>query len=282
MERMVSMIEIGKIVPNPYQPRHVFDQEALQELAASIACHGVLQPITVRRVGGLFELIAGERRLRAAYMAGLKQIPSIIMEMSDEQSAVVALIENIQRKDLSYLEEAAGYQRLAEEYHMTQEEIAHLMGKTQSAVANKLRILRLSEGVKQVLTEYGLTERHARALLRLPAGERQLDAALYMGRMNLTVRQAEAYVETLLQSDAVLLEGKTARETGLASSLAGSGSKKGRPRVRRYIRDIRLFTNTVKKAASYMTDAGVPVEIKENQNERYYEMVVRVPYDLGR
>ena len=103
-----------------------------------------------------------------------------------------------------------------------------------------------------------------------------------MGRMNLTVRQAEAYVETLLQSDAVLLEGKTARETGLASSLAGSGSKKGRPRVRRYIRDIRLFTNTVKKAASYMTDAGVPVEIKENQNERYYEMVVRVPYDLGR
>lgn len=260
----VRSIEMEKIVPNPYQPRQRFEPEALKELADSIACHGVLQPVTVRRVGGLYELIAGERRLRAAQMAGFDQIPAIVVEADEEESAVLALIENIQRQDLSYMEEALAYQRLARDYHMTQEEIARIMGKTQSAVANKLRILRLTEPVKHILSKYGLTERHARALLKLTGEEEQLAAARYIAEKGLNVRECEAYIESVLS-------GRASRQKGKAQSMQ-------RPKVRRYIRDIRLFTNTVNKAVSYMQEAGVPVQVKEKKAEGYYEMMIRVPY----
>lgn len=260
----VRSIEMEKIVPNPYQPRQRFEPEALKELADSIACHGVLQPVTVRRVGGLYELIAGERRLRAAQMAGFDQIPAIVVKADEEESAVLALIENIQRQDLSYMEEALAYQRLARDYHMTQEEIARIMGKTQSAVANKLRILRLTEPVKHILSKYGLTERHARALLKLTGEEEQLAAARYIAEKGLNVRECEAYIESVLS-------GRASRQKGKAQSMQ-------RPKVRRYIRDIRLFTNTVNKAVSYMQEAGVPVQVKEKKAEGYYEMMIRVPY----
>lgn len=261
---IVQCIEVRKIVPNPYQPRRVFEPEALKELAASIASHGVIQPITVRRVGGLFELIAGERRLRATQMAGLKEIPAIVVAADDEESAVLALIENIQRQDLNYIEEALGYQKLAEEYHMTQEEIARLMGKTQSAVANKLRILRLSDETKRILAEYGLTERHARALLRLPNEEQQAAVAKHIAEKGMNVRDSEAYIELLMNQ-------KRSRRAGLCEP-------QHRPKIKRFIRDIRLFTNTVNRAALYMKEAGVPVQVAENQTEGYYEMVIRVPY----
>ena len=267
-ELLVRSIEVRKIVPNPCQPRRIFEPEGLRELAASIASHGVLQPITVRRVGGLYELIAGERRLRATKMAGLVQIPAIVVEADEEESAVLALIENIQRQDLSYIEEALGYQRLAREYHMTQEEIAQMMGKTQSAVANKLRILRLCDEVKQILAEYGLPERHARALLRLTDEKQQVQAAMQMAEKGMNVREAESYIEQLLQQE-------PQKEQAAQRCLE---SQRKRQRIRRYVRDIRLFTNTVSKAASYLKEAGVPVYVAENIADQYYEMVIRVPY----
>ena len=276
---IVQCIGVDKIVPNPQQPRRVFEQAALQELAESIANHGVIQPVTLRRVGGLFELIAGERRLRATQMAGLKAIPAIVVDADGEESAVLALIENIQRENLSYMEEALGYLKLAQEYHMTQEEIAKLMGKTQSAVANKLRILRLCGETKRILAEYGLTERHARALLRLSEEEQQVQTAKLIAVKGMNVRETEEYIENLLIKQQEVLPGRC---------LPLSGTVKGevknrltRPRIKRFIRDIRLFTNTVNRAALYMKEAGVPVQVAENKNEGYYEMVIRVPYQTG-
>ena len=276
---IVQCIGVDKIVPNPQQPRRVFEQAALQELAESIANHGVIQPVTLRRVGGLFELIAGERRLRATQMAGLKAIPAIVVDADDEESAVLALIENIQRENLSYMEEALGYLKLAQEYHMTQEEIAKLMGKTQSAVANKLRILRLCGETKRILAEYGLTERHARALLRLSKEEQQVQTAKLIAVKGMNVRETEEYIENLLIKQQEVLP-----ERGLPLSGTVKGEVKNRltrPRIKRFIRDIRLFTNTVNRAALYMKEAGVPVQVAENKNEGYYEMVIRVPYQTG-
>ena len=276
---IVQCIGVDKIVPNPQQPRRVFEQAALQELAESIANHGVIQPVTLRRVGGLFELIAGERRLRATQMAGLKAIPAIVVDADDEESAVLALIENIQRENLSYMEEALGYLKLAQEYHMTQEEIAKLMGKTQSAVANKLRILRLCGETKRILAEYGLTERHARALLRLSEEEQQVKTAKLIAVKGMNVRETEEYIENLLMKQQEVLP-----ERGLPLSGTVKGEVKNRltrPRIKRFIRDIRLFTNTVNRAALYMKEAGVPVQVAENKNEGYYEMVIRVPYQTG-
>ena len=276
---IVQCIEVDKIVPNPQQPRRVFEPDALKELAESITSHGVIQPVTLRRVGGLYELIAGERRLRATQMAGLKVIPAIVVDADDEESAVLALIENIQRENLSYMEEALGYLKLARQYHMTQEEIAKLMGKTQSAVANKLRILRLFGETKRILAEYGLTERHARALLRISNEEQQVKAAKMIAVKGMNVRESEEYIENLLAKRQDIV-------SSLASPLGGAvidglRPEGARPKIKRFIRDIRLFTNTVNRAALYMKEAGVPVQVAENKNEGYYEMVIRVPYQTG-
>ena len=276
---IVQCIGVDKIVPNPQQPRRVFEQAALQELAESIANHGVIQPVTLRRVGGLFELIAGERRLRATQMAGLKAIPAIVVDADDEESAVLALIENIQRENLSYMEEALGYLKLAQEYHMTQEEIAKLMGKTQSAVANKLRILRLCGETKRILAEYGLTERHARALLRLSEEEQQVQTAKLIAVKGMNVRETEEYIENLLIKQQKVLPERCLPLSGTVKEEVKN--RLTRPRIKRFIRDIRLFTNTVNRAALYMKEAGVPVQVAENKNEGYYEMVIRVPYQTG-
>lgn len=267
----VRLIDVRQIVENPDQPRLVFEEEALRELAASIQKHGVLQPITVRRRGGgRYELIAGERRLRAAQLAGLQEVPAILLDVSDEESAVLALIENIQRQDLSYMEEAQGYQKLTEAYGMTQEDIAEMMGKSQSAVANKMRLLKLSEAVQQALAEFGLTERHARALLKLSDEKLQLEAAIAIGKQGLNVREAEFYID-LIQSGLSTADAAEVEDEG-------KDVPRKKPHVKRYVRDIRLFTNTVSKAALYMQEAGVPVEVTENKTDAYYEMVVRVPY----
>ena len=256
----VQSIEIDKIRPNPYQPRVTFDNAALKELTASIAEHGVLQPITVRRLGNSYELIAGERRLRASQQAGFSTIPAIIVEASDEKSSVLAMIENIQRQNLNYFEEAQGYQNLAEDYNLRQEEIARMMGKSQSAVANKLRLLKLPLAVRRALIENDLSERHARALLRLPEDEAREKLLKRIIKENLTVKRTEELVEAILQS-----EEKKPEEP------------EDKQRIRRYIKDIRLFTNTVQKAAQLMKDAGVPVEVTEDKNNEFYEMIIRIP-----
>ena len=206
-QKLKTYMETGRVVflpersirPNPAQPRKFFHQESLNELSDSIRQHGILQPLSVRRVEEGYELVAGERRLRAARQAGLTDIPCIIMRMDDRASGMAAMIENLQRQDLHYIEEALGLSRLVAEHHMSQEQLARLLGKSQSAVANKLRLLRHSEAVLQVLRETGLTERHARALLKLKDEMQKLTAVAEISRQGMSVARAEAYIDSLLQ-----------------------------------------------------------------------------------
>lgn len=206
-QKLRTYMESGRVVflpprnirPNPTQPRKVFREDALQDLAESIRRHGILQPLSVRRVGAFYELIAGERRLRAAQIAGLTEIPCIVMNMDEQESGAVALVENLQRQDLDYIEEARGICTLMDKFSMSQEQAAKLLGKSQSAIANKLRILRHSAPVLQALREADLTERHARALLRLPAEGEKLQAIAVIARLNMSVARTEQYIDSLLE-----------------------------------------------------------------------------------
>jgi ParB family chromosome partitioning protein len=195
----VVFLPARSIRPNPAQPRKVFRPEALAELSESIRHHGILQPLTVRRSGLGYELIAGERRLRAAQMAGLTEIPCIIMQMDDRESGMAAMIENLQRQDLDFIEEAQGIASLMSLFDMNQEQAARMLGKSQSAVANKLRLLRHSETVLAALREGNLTERHGRALLKLELEQEKLAAISVIARRNMSVSRTETYIEELLQ-----------------------------------------------------------------------------------
>ena len=205
-QKLRTYMETGRVVflparaikPNPAQPRELFDPGALEELAESIRRHGILQPLSVRRVGVTYELIAGERRLRAGQLAGLTEIPCIVMTMDDKESGMVALVENLQRQDLDFIEEAAGIARLMDVWSMSQEQAARLLGKSQSAIANKLRLLRHSFPVLQAIREAELTERHARALLKLPTEPDKLKAIVVMQKNQMSVARAEQYIEELL------------------------------------------------------------------------------------
>ena len=208
-QKLKTYMETGRVVflppkairPNPAQPRKVFREEALEELAESIRRHGILQPLSVRRVGTSYELIAGERRLRAGILAGLTEIPCIVMQMDDKESGMTALVENIQRQDLDYIEQAKGIQLLMEKWTMSQEQVARVLGKSQSAVANKLRLLRHSDKVLERLRHTGLTERHARALLKLETDGQKLQAVETICRLNMSVSRAEEYIEALLRGE---------------------------------------------------------------------------------
>ena len=205
-QKLKTYMETGRVMflparairPNPAQPRKFFQEEALAELADSIRQHGILQPLSVRRVGTGYELIAGERRLRAAQLAGLNEIPCIVMTMDDRESGMAAMVENLQRQDLDYVEEAQGISRLMENWSMSQEQAAKLLGTSQSAIANKLRILRHSPQVLRALREAGLTERHARALLKLRTEEEKLGAIAVISQQAMSVTRAERYIQDLL------------------------------------------------------------------------------------
>ena len=205
-QKLKTYMETGRVVflpvknirPNPAQPRKVFSPEALDELADSIRRHGILQPLSVRRVGTTYELIAGERRLRAAQIAGVTDVPCILMAMDDRESGMAAMVENLQRQDLDFIEEAMGIRRLLTDFGMSQEQAARLLGKSQSAIANKLRILRHSDAVLEQLRAAGLSERHARALLKLPGDEEKLPAIAQIARQGLNVAQTEKYIQSLL------------------------------------------------------------------------------------
>ena len=221
-QKLKTYMETGRVVflparsirPNPNQPRKIFRQDALEELAQSIRQHGILQPLTVRRVGITYELIAGERRLRAAQLAGLPEIPCIIMQMDAQESSAAAMIENLQRQDLDYLEEAAGIAKLMDQCCLSQEQAARILGKSQSTVANKLRILRHSEPVLTALREAGLTERHARALLRLPNEADKLSAIREIVRQSMSVSRTDQYITSLLSG-----KEKTARKANVGAFL---------------------------------------------------------------
>ena len=208
-QKLRTYMETGRVVfvparairPNPAQPRKIFKEEALAELAESISRHGILQPLSVRRVGNTYELIAGERRLRAAQMAGLTEIPCIVMTMDEQESGLAAMIENLQRQDLDFIEEAQGIARLMDKCNLSQEQAARMLGKSQSAVANKLRILKHSPQVLNALRIHDLTERHGRALLKLPREEDKLSAIAVIARMGMSVARTEQYIEELLKEE---------------------------------------------------------------------------------
>lgn len=252
----VQYIPLGRIRPNPQQPRRSFDEEGLSELAASIRSCGILQPLTVRRAGEGYELVAGERRLRAARIAGLREVPCLVAQVGEEDSALLALMENLQRRDLDCWEEAQAIARLISRYGLSQEEAARRLGRAQPTVANKLRLLRLPEDVRALLRENGLTERHARALLRLQDPEVQRRAAGDMVRRGMNVAQAEAYVEKLLQSAQVTPP---------------------RGRSTYIIKDVRLFLNSVDRGLHLMRQAGVDAGWDRQDTDREILLTIRIP-----
>lgn len=252
----VQYIPLGRIRPNPQQPRHSFDEEGLAELAASIRSCGILQPLTVRRAGEGYELVAGERRLRAARIAGLREVPCLVAQVGEEDSALLALMENLQRRDLDCWEEAQAIARLISRYGLSQEEAARRLGRAQPTVANKLRLLRLPEDVRALLRENGLTERHARALLRLQDPEVQRRAAGDIVRRGMNVAQAEAYVEKLLQSAQVTPP---------------------RGRSTYIIKDVRLFLNSVDRGLHLMRQAGVDAGWNRQDTDREILLTIRIP-----
>lgn len=254
-------IPLDKIRPNPYQPRKHFDPAALTELSESIRLHGLMQPVTVRKIGGGYELVAGERRTRAARLAGLIEVPALVVEASENQSAVLALIENLQRQDLRFLEEAESYYHLIHEHGFTQEELAERIGKSQSAVANKLRILRLSPLVKKIIEDNYLTERHARALLKLGDEQTQLKLLKTICRKKLNVKQTEEEVDRLLKKE---LEPREREEQNERARLI-------------HVRDMRIFKNTVQKAVAYIQKAGVNATCTEKEKKDYVEYTIRIP-----
>lgn len=251
-----ASLSVDEIMPNPYQPRRHFDVSALEELAASIKQVGVITPISVRRAACGYELICGERRLRAAKLAGLERIPAVIMNLTDKESAVVAITENLQRRDLSFFEEAESMQNLIEFHSMTQEQVAEQLGKSQAAVANKLRLLRLPESVKRVVSEGKLCERHARALLRLPNEELQLAAARRAAEAQMNVSATEKMIQKMLEDEP--------KKTMLRREAASSE------------KSLRLFKNTVNKTLEMLKKSGIMPSISQNESEDCIEYVIRL------
>jgi ParB family chromosome partitioning protein len=257
-EREIINIPITKIRQNMYQPRKIFNQEALIELSESIREFGVLQPISVRRINdNLFELVAGERRLRASQLAGLTEIPAIIVDITDTESAVLALIENLQREDLNYLEEAEGYYNLIKEHGFTQEELAVRIGKKQSTIANKLRLLKLSNEVKEMLISEGLTERHARALLKLEDESLQKKVIGEVIKKGLTVKKTEELIEKILNENQNI----------------NKNNKNNKNKYKWNI-NTKIITNTIKQI---MEKSGIEAEYKQKELDEYLEIVVRIP-----
>ena len=266
--RNVSYVPVEDIVPGPLQPRQHFSREGLEELRDSIAQHGVLQPLTVRQKGERFELIAGERRLRAARMAGLTEVPCILMDVDMESSGVIALIENIQRRDLDFIEEAEGINQLIRLFGLSQEQTARRLGKSQSAVANKLRLLRLPRDVLERLRTEGLSERHARALLRLEGAERQRQALDFIIDQRMNVAAAEAYIDRLCADSPEIPPPERAQ----------------RPAARRksvfLLKDVRLFLNTMDRSVDLMRSGGVDASVRREETEDALVVTVRIPKSL--
>lgn len=253
----VREIPIDRVRANPYQPRRQFDERELKELAASIETYGLLQPVLVRpKSNSWYELIAGERRVRAVRLLGRATIPALVRELDDEDMGLLALLENLQRLDLSFWEEAEGYARLLSEFDLTQEELAQRLGKSQSTIANKLRLLRLPDSIRHNISREIFTERHARALLRLPEAETQEKVAEKIVSENLTVQATEQLIARIL------------------------GETKPKEKKARFIRvykDIRLFINSVRRAAAELRQAGLEVTVKERETDNSWEISIVVP-----
>lgn len=253
-EGQLILLELVK--PNPYQPRRSFDPVKIDELAQSIKTYGLLQPIIVRRHNNLYQIVAGERRYLACQKLGWSRMQALVREYSDSAMATIALIENLQREDLSFLEEAAAYERLMLEFGLTQEVLAQRLGKSQSAIANKIRLLKLSERIKKIFKEKALTERHARALLKLSEEAQQLEIIEEVLEKELNVKQTETLVEKAL--------GKKEKGSRIRFS-------KG------VVRDLRIFLNTLRQAIRVIEEAGLDLKVAEKDCGEYYEVKIWFP-----
>ncbi len=256
-QKLKTYLESGRVIflptriirPNPAQPRKVFRQEALEELADSICQHGILQPLSVRRVGNFYELIAGERRLRAAALAGLAEVPCIVMTMDEKESGMAAMIENLQRQDLDFIEEARGISNLMDQWRISQEQVAKILGKSQSAIANKLRLLRHSPEVLAAIRAGNLTERHARALLKLTTEEEKLALIGTVVQTGASVARTEAMVEQLL---------------------AGQ-----RPRQSRL--NVNTFLNSLNQSLAKIQSGGVSAISERRETEHEIVLTITIP-----
>lgn len=259
MHKEIKLIDVNKILPNPNQPRKTFDESALQELALSIKQCGVIQPLTVKASMGdmLYELVSGERRLRASKMAGLTHVPCVIVSADEESFEVMSLVENIQREDLSFIEEAKAYATLIEQYGMSQQELSQKVGKRQSTISNKLRILKLDDTLIEMIVEHNLTERHARALLNLPDSKMRLAALKEIVRRDLNVRQSEELIERLRGQ--VLL----------------NSAKRNVKNLFNY----KIYTNTIKQAYSEIVKTGMQAQYEENVFDDKIEVVITIPIE---
>ena len=252
----VTLLPIEKIIANPEQPRKVFKKEELEELSNSIRDYGVLQPILVRRMEqGIYSIIAGERRYRASCQAGLTEIPAIIQNLEEEQAALIALVENVQREDLNYIEEAKAYKKLMDDFKLTQAEIAQKVGKQQSTISNKIRLLTLPEDILELLTVHGLTERHARALLRIEEENNRRKIIDRIVKNNLNVKQTEKLIEEFLE---------------------GQAEQKRKKQKVNYI-SYKIYVNTIRKAFSQIKEIENDAVFSQEDKGEYLEVKITIP-----
>ena len=260
VEDKINRIALEQIKPGPYQPRSQFNESDLQELAQSIKAYGVIQPIIVRQISDGYQIIAGERRYRACCLLQLETIPAIVQDMNDEKAAAVSLIENLQRRELSYLEEANAYSMLINQFGLTQDELARKIGRSQPSIANKMRLLKLPEPVQSLISPDIITERHARALLKLNSTELQMTVLREVYEKDLTVKETEEMVASLCQHS--IPREKHEKENGQNVSMI--------------IRDARIFINTIKETVKRAKQTGINITISENDQEDQFELVIRI------
>ncbi len=250
----IILLPCDIIDPNPNQPRKSFNCSELESLAISIQNNGIIQPLVVRRNYERYQLISGERRLRAAVMVGLITVPCIVMSVSDSESAVFAIIENLQRDNLSFFEEADAINNLITTFGLTQEQIARQLGKSQSTLSNKLRLLKLNPEVRTIISAHSLSERHARALLRLEDDDLQIKVLNKVINSNMNVIETDNYIDSLLKPSVI----------------------KSQPKLIK-LKDIKIFVNTINHAVDTMQKAGIDAISDQHETDDYYEYVVRIP-----
>ncbi|KSU59096.1 nucleoid occlusion protein [[Bacillus] enclensis] len=252
----VKKIPVAQIVPNRFQPRTVFNDEKIEELSRTIHTHGIIQPIVVRQADDeQYEIIAGERRYRAVQKLGWETVPAIVKNLSDTETASVALIENLQREELSPIEEAIAYGKLLELHNLTQEALAQRLGKGQSTVANKLRLLKLPEEIHHALLDKKITERHARALIPLKKTEKQIQLLGEVIEKNLNVKQTEDRVVKMLEGSA----------------------PKPKPKRKAFSKDMRIAVNTIRQSLSMVSDSGINLNAEEEEHDEFYQFTIRIP-----
>jgi ParB family chromosome partitioning protein len=252
----INKIPMDQIVPNRFQPRTVFDEDKIEELARTIHIHGIIQPIVVREFAiGKYEIIAGERRFRAMKKLGWIEAPAIIKNLSDTETASVALIENLQREELSPIEEAMAYGKLLELHNLTQEALAQRLGKGQSTVANKLRLLKLPQPIQEALLSKIITERHARALIPLKDPEKQVALLAEVIEKNFNVKQTEERVVKMLEQK----------------------NEKPKPKRKAFSKDMRIAVNTIRQSLTMVADSGINLDAEEEEFDEFYQFTIRIP-----